>query len=127
MRIKTMGETLKDEVKFSALFSQAAADQSVREFERDGKVQVKLAPDGRPVYRTALKALRVVDGQVIGEERNVSLAVIAPVDIAAGKIYAAAGITWITPYEANGRVALSIIAETVKEVPQGLTKTNPGV
>jgi len=113
MKIKTTGEALSDELVFSSLFSQRAQDQAVKEFERHGKMEVKVAPDGRPVHRTALKALRVVDGVPIGEERNVSFAIIQPTDVVAGKIYRAVGAIWITPYENNGRVALSIIAEKV--------------
>jgi len=117
MRIKTTGEAMRDEVRFSSLFAQRAADQELKQFERDGKVEVKQSPDGRPVHRTALKALRLVDGQPIGEDRNVSLSLIERCDIAAGKIYELAGTVWATHYIGNnGKLALSLVAEKVVEV-----------
>ena len=127
MRILTTGDLVKDQIHFSSLFAQPVSAQSVKEFERDGKRQIKTAPDGRAVYSTSLKALRLVDGIPVGEERGVSLAVIEPVDISAGKSYRLKGQVWITPYERDGRVALSIIAESVETVSAApLGKVNFG-
>ena len=117
MRIKTTGEALRNEVRFSSLFAQKAAEQDIKQFERDGKTMVKQSPDGRPIHRTSLKALRLQDGQPVGEDKSVSLSIIDRVDIAAGKQYELTGIVWATHYVGNdGRLALSIIAESVKEV-----------
>jgi len=116
MRIKTTGEAMRDEVRFSSLFAQRANEQQPA--ERDGKP--KLAPNGSPVHRTSLKALRLANGQVVGEERSVSLSIIDRTDIAAGKIYELVGTVWITPYLSNnGRLATSIVAESVREVSTG--------
>jgi len=117
MRIQTTGEALKNEVRFSSLFPQKASEQEPKQFERDGKIELKTSPDGRAVHRTALKALRLVDGQPVGEDRNVSLAIIERCDIAAGKIYELAGTVWATHYVGNnGKLALSLVAEKVVEV-----------
>jgi len=126
MRILTSGELVKDQLQFSSLFAQSASAQLVKEVDRGGKKEIKTAPDGRVLYSTALKALRLVDGVPVGEERGVSLAVIDTIDIAAGKLYRLKGSVWITPYERDGRVALSIIAETVEPVGSGIGKVNFG-
>jgi len=126
MRILTSGELVKDQLQFSSLFAQPASAQLPKEVERGGKKEIKTAPDGRVLYSTALKALRLVDGAPVGEERGVSLAVIDTIDIAVGKFYRLKGSVWITPYERDGRVALSIIAETVEPVGSGIGKVNFG-
>jgi len=123
MRIKTTGDALRDEVRFSSLFAQKATDQDIKQFERDGKMMVKQSPDGRPIHRTSLKALRLQDGLPVGEDRSVSLSVIDCVDIAAGRLYELAGAVWATHYIGNdGRLALSLIAESVKEVLPAASK-----
>jgi len=119
MRIETIGETLKDTTRFASLVVQKSADMKLKSFEVDGKTETKTAPDGRPVYRTQLQALRIVDGQPVGQERDVTLAVIEPCDITPGVTYGLSGLTWITHYStSNGRVGVSIITERVRPIEQ---------
>lgn len=119
MRIETLGETLASTIQFASLFAQKAGDMTLKTFEVDGKTETKTSPDGRPVYRTALQALRLENGAPVGQDRDVSLSVIEPCDIQPAKNYGVSGLVWITPYSmANGRVGISIIAERVRPVEQ---------
>ena len=112
MRIPTTSKVIANQFAFATLGSQLASDQIVNVV--DGVT--KISPDGRPVHRTALMALRVKDGAVSFEQdRNISLNVIEPTDLESGKVYTVSGLVWITPYvNNNGRQALSVIAERVE-------------
>jgi hypothetical protein len=79
MRIETIGESLKNTVQFGLVFPEKAAQQTVKTFtDASGKETVKTAPNGRPVHRTGLRALRLEDGQPVGYDKNVTLSVIEP-------------------------------------------------
>ena len=126
MRIKTTAENLKGQLLFSSLFAESAESQAVKTFEKDGKTEVKTL-DGKPVHRTSLKALRLDGaGKAIGEDRNISLGLLNQHEISGGKLYEADGEVWITPYEKNGRVALSIVVEKVKETSSNAPKFSVG-
>jgi hypothetical protein len=114
MQVLTSGETTKDTYQFANLFNQHVNE--LKTFTNDAGEQItKTAPDGRPVFRTALKALRVKENQINGEDNNVTLGLLTQPEIEAGKIYRLSGKTWITHYVTNNnRLGVSIIAETIK-------------
>jgi len=124
MKIKTTGDAMREQIRFSALFPQKASEQ-IR-VERDGIP--KLAPNGSHVHKTSLKALRLNEnGQAVGEDRNVSLSIIDKTDIAGGKLYELVGDVFVTPYLNNhNRLAYSIIAQSVREVSSSAPRFNVG-
>ena len=117
MRLEVQGESLASQVQFASLLAQKATDMAVRSFEVDGKTEVKLAPDGRPVHRTSLQGMRVQDGVPVSPDRSVSLSLIEPVDVLPGRFYTVSGKTWVTHYVDNSeRIAVSVVAERVRPV-----------
>jgi len=113
MRIPTTSKAVARDFAFATLGNQSAAEQVIKVV--DGIT--KTAPDGRPLHRTALMALRVKDGQASSEpDRSVTLSVLEPSDLESGKVYTVSGLVWITPYvnSQTNRLALSVIAERVE-------------
>lgn len=122
MKITTVGEATIESVQLVALLPQAAADQVPKSFTDDsGKTETKVDPNGsgRLQHRTALKALRVVDGAPVSEERDTTIAILEPTDLQIGVMYGLSGVTTITHYNTNaGRMGVSIVAERVKPLDQ---------
>ncbi|GLK16923.1 hypothetical protein GCM10017602_14050 [Herbiconiux flava] len=73
----------------------------------------KLAPNGKPTFSTGVVVARA-DG---GQDRGVTISVTEPVVLQLGAALRPDGDVWVTPYETNGRVGLSIICERL--VPVG--------
>lgn len=76
----------------------------------------KITPDGRLTYSTGCMLMIERNGE-ISPQRSASVHVVEPAatyELAAQ--YMAAGLVWVMPYEANGRVALSIICERLVPV-----------
>lgn len=121
MRIPTVGDLVASEMIFMSLGQQHAVEmQAKKEFNSE---DVKKAPNGKPLYKTQLAALRVVDGVPQGAENNVTLSVVEPFDAQLGQTYICDGAVWITPYERGGRVAISVIAERMTPANQHETFT----
>lgn len=113
-------ETTKLDLVFISLLTTTAADFQIKTFtdKETGKTTTKTAPDGRPVYRTDLKALAVDEsGKPTREEHNISITVLEPSEIIAGIPMKATGTIWVTPYVTNtNRIGISIIAERLEPV-----------
>lgn len=69
---------------------------------------LKLAPSGKPTYPSGVVVMRD-DGS--GQDRSVTIAVCEYAEFPPLTNLVTDGDTWITPYESNGRVAISVIAE----------------
>jgi len=72
----------------------------------------KLAPNGKPTYSTGVVLARA-DG---GQDRGITIAVTEPMTLPFGVPMRPDGAVWATPYETNGRVAVSIICERLVPV-----------
>jgi hypothetical protein len=122
MRIPTLGQLTVDSIQFTALFNQKAEDMVINEFKdkATSKVSIKKAPNGKPLHRTTLKALKVdEDGNPVGEEQNVTVNLIEPADVVAGVIYGLWDEAWFTPWTPDGgRSSLSISGTTIKPVEE---------
>lgn len=113
MLINTNGEFLNGSLAFSSLFMVKASDLQIKTTRNDAGVDIpKIFNDGRSIYKTQLKALKLEDGVPVREEKNVSLAVLNPVDIAPGVLYGLAGGVQVVHYQNDaGRLGVSITAE----------------
>lgn len=127
MRVKTTRNDLKQSVKFTSLIPGKAEDMQVKSFTDDsGKTETKTAPDGsgRVQHRTQLKALALdEDGNAVREERDVTVSLLEPANVEIGKYYDLDGDIWVTHYMNNGRMGVSIVAETI--VPSDESKSTP--
>lgn len=96
---------------FATLFVETTENQDIKEFEG----VVKKAPNGKPVHRSNLAAILLDEsGTPARQDKNVTLALITPVEVQPGTYYALSGNVFVTPYNnAQNRVALSIIADSV--------------
>ncbi|QCQ17248.1 hypothetical protein [Microbacterium sp. RG1] len=82
---------------------------------RTGDNQVpKLAPNGKPTYASGVVVARPEGGV----DRGVSIAVTEPAVLPLGVALCPAGDIWVTPYESNGRVALSIVCDRLVPLAQ---------
>lgn len=118
MKITVPGELTVDSTQFATLVPVKAEDmKAVNDFETK---LPKLTEDGRPLFRSNLKALRIVDGAVASEEQDLNLTIITPVDLRPGVLYGLSGVATISHYKnrETGRMCVSITAETVKPVDQ---------
>lgn len=77
----------------------------------DGRL--KLSPTGVPTYSCNVQKMR---DSGYGTEQGVSVAVCEYVAYPKGTELRADGAVWVTPYEANGRVAYSFIVERLVPV-----------
>lgn len=120
MRIQTIGALTSSTVLFTSLFNLPPLQVKMTT-DAAGKETPKLSPDGRPVYRTQLKALALDEsGSPVREERNVSVGLLEPCEIRGGQTYALDGLVWMTPYNANGQPGISVIAERIVPVAEAL-------
>lgn len=122
MRIPTLGQLTIETIRFTALFDEKAEDMVVNEFtdKATGVTSTKKAPNGKNLHRTALKALRVDEhGKVTGEEKNVTVNLIEPVDVVGGVHYGLWDAAWFTPWTPDGgRSSMSISGTTIKPVEE---------
>lgn len=122
MRIPTLGQLTIDAIQFVGLFAEKAEDMQPNAFtdKTTGVTTTKQAPNGRVLHRTSVKALRIgEDGTPSGEEQNVSLNLIEPIDVVAGVPYGLWDSAWFTPWQNDsGRGAMSIAGTTLKPVAE---------
>lgn len=118
MRIQTNGEMTADTFVFASFVPVKAEDMKIKSFKNKdtGVVDTKFAPDGRPLYTCPLQLLTLDDeGNVLRAERNVTIAMVTPVDIEPFVHYSLDGLGWFTPYsKPDGSSATTIAIETVK-------------
>lgn len=118
MAIHTIAEQTDLETVFMSLMPKRAADLEVKKDFDTGAV--KLTADGKTQYLTGLKALRVENGQMTRELKNVSVSVLNPVDLKPGVAYVPTGKLTITPYITQTKQqGFSYIAESLKPVKTG--------
>jgi len=72
----------------------------------------KLAPNGKPTFVSGAVVARP-DG---GHDRSITIAVTEPTPHRMGAVVKPDGEVFVTPYEQNGRVALSIICDRLVPV-----------
>lgn len=98
---------------FASLGGQKKDDMRPQEY--DGAV--KTTPDGRPVYRTGLKALRLSpEGEIGGEAFDVrSVSIVEPTDLESLTHYVPTGKALVTHYEdgRSRRHVVSIVLESL--------------
>jgi len=105
MRIKVLGEMLAGELAFASPFGIKKDEMRPK---TDGEGLPKLSADGRPIFGVPGLACQSA-GRV---ESNVTVGVLMPADVPAGRSLALSGVVWLTPYTTNqGRMGLSIVAE----------------
>lgn len=99
--------------------------------DRDGVP--KLSPDGRATFSTGTVALVQDDeGEFVPGRSTVSVHVIEPADrygqnAVKSQPFMTDGVTWVTPYVANGWTALSIVTERlVPYSPDGARSAGKG-
>lgn len=111
------GSKLSNQIVFVSLFAVKADEFKTKTRKDDDGKEQQVTLDGKSEFRTPLKGLRVLDGSPVSEEKNVTIAVLTPTALEAGKYYAPAGKTVITHYVTNtNRLGVSIVAERVELV-----------
>lgn len=105
MRIKVLGEMLAGELSFASAFGVKKDEMRPK---TDGAGSPKLSADGHPIF-----GVPGLDCQANGRrENNVTVGVLTPADVPAGRPVALSGAVWLTHYTTEaGRMGLSIVAE----------------
>lgn len=128
MKITTNAASLAGSIKLMATLPQKAADAQAKSFtnRETGVIETKTTADGRPLYRADFNVLALDENGVPArQERDVSLSLVKPVDVMAGVYYVLAGEVTVTHYvTANGRLGVSLIAETVVPEKQASNSNN---
>jgi len=117
MLVKTDASTLIDTVRFVSLFSQNAAEQTVKTTRDDKGSEFPKLVDNNYVYKTSLKAVKLKDGAIVGEDRSISLALKEQVDLVSGVQYVLDGEVSLVHYvNSQNRLGVSITADRVVAV-----------
>jgi hypothetical protein len=82
----------------------------------------KLSPDGRPTFSTGVVVARP-DG---GQDRGVTISVTEPTRLPLGVLLRPDGNVWLTPYESNGRVGVSIVCDRLVPADKAPVSTPGG-
>lgn len=117
MKITTTASALSGSIKLMATLPQKASDAQAKTFANKdtGVVETKTDASGRPLYRVDFNVLSLDENGVpVRQERDVTIAVVKPADVAAGVYYVLAGEVTVIHYVTNnGRLGVSIVADTI--------------
>lgn len=100
-----MARILADNRWAKGLLAQAMGGAPRPRTNPDGSP--KLAPNGKPTYASGVVVARPEGGA----DRGITIAVTDPAPLPLGAVVHPDGEVWVTPYESNGRVALSIVCD----------------
>lgn len=121
MRITTDAKNLVQSIALMSMVPQQAADAQVKTFTHKdtGVMETKTDTNGRPLYRADFNVVTLQDGVPVRQEKDVTVALVKPVDVQAGLFYSLAGEVTVTHYVTNaGRLGVSIVAESVQPQQQ---------
>lgn len=121
MRITTDAKNLAQSIALMSMVPQQAADAQVKSFTHKdtGVMETKTDAHGRPLYRADFNVVSMQDGVPVRQEKDVTVALVKPVDVMPGVFYSLAGEVTVTHYVTNSnRLGVSIVAESVQPQQQ---------